>query len=73
MSFRCSAAQKISFFRLFQIHSDEPFDAGKSTAFFDNLLPEGYMHRELCREARIDEVDTYNFLRRYGQECAGAL
>lgn len=52
---------------------EERFDAAKSTAFFDNLLPEENMYRELCREARIDEADTYNFLRLFGQECAGAL
>jgi serine/threonine-protein kinase HipA len=52
---------------------EERFDAQRSTAFFDNLLPEENMYRELCREARIDEADTYNFLRLYGQECAGAL
>lgn len=53
--------------------ADEEFDAQKSTAFFDNLLPEEAMYRELCREARIDEADIYNFLRLFGQECAGAL
>lgn len=52
---------------------EEEFDAQKSTAFFDNLLPEENMYRELCREARIDEADTYNFLRLFGGECAGAL
>ena len=53
--------------------AEERFDAQKSTAFFDNLLPEEGMYKELCREARIDEADTYNFLRLFGQECAGAL
>lgn len=53
--------------------SEGRFDAQKSTAFFDNLLPEEGMYRELCREARIDEADSYNFLRLFGQECAGAL
>jgi serine/threonine-protein kinase HipA len=49
------------------------FDAQRSTAFFENLLPEENMFKELCREARIDVADTYSFLRRFGQECAGAL
>lgn len=53
--------------------SEEEFDAQKSTAFFDNLLPEEAMYRDLCREARIDEADIYNFLRLFGKECAGAL
>ncbi len=53
--------------------AEERFDAQKSTAFFDNLLPEEGIYKELCREARIDETDTYNFLRLFGQECAGAL
>lgn len=53
--------------------AEEEFDAQKSTAFFDNLLPEENIYRELCREARIDETDTYNFLRLFGGECAGAL
>jgi serine/threonine-protein kinase HipA len=33
---------------------EERFNAQKSTAFFDNLLPEEGMYTELCREARID-------------------
>ena len=53
--------------------SEEEFDAQRSTAFFDNLLPEEGMYSELCREARIDEADIYNFLRLFGKECAGAL
>lgn len=53
--------------------SEEEFDAQKSTAFFDNLLPEEGMYRDLCREARLDEADIYNFLRLFGKECAGAL
>lgn len=53
--------------------SEEEFDAQKSTAFFDNLLPEEGMYRDLCREARIDEADIYGFLRLFGKECAGAL
>ena len=31
------------------------------------------MYRDLCREARLDEADIYNFLRLFGKECAGAL
>lgn len=53
--------------------SEEEFDAQRSTAFFDDLLPEEGMYSELCREARIDEADIYNFLRLFGKECAGAL
>lgn len=53
--------------------AEESFDATRSTAFFDNLLPEEGMYRELCREARLDEADIYGFLRIFGQECAGAL
>ncbi|MDR2745349.1 MAG: HipA N-terminal domain-containing protein, partial [Desulfovibrio sp.] len=52
---------------------EERFNAQKSAAFFDNLLPEEGMYKELCREARIDGADIYNFLRLFGQECAGAL
>lgn len=53
--------------------SEEEFDAQRSTAFFDNLLPEDGIYRQLCREAKLDEADTYNFLRLFGKECAGAL
>jgi len=53
--------------------AQEHFDAQKSTAFFDNLLPEENIYRDLCRESRIDEADIYNFLRLFGRECAGAL
>ena len=53
--------------------AEKSFDAQRSTTFFDNLLPEEAIYRELCRDARIDEADTYNFLRLFGQECAGAL
>ena len=49
------------------------FAAQKSTAFFVNLLPEEAIFKDLCREARLDEADIYNFLRLFGQECAGAL
>jgi len=31
------------------------------------------MYADLCRKSRIDEADTYNFLRLFGRECAGAL
>jgi serine/threonine-protein kinase HipA len=51
----------------------ERFDAQTSTAFFDNLLPEGTAYKELCLENRIDETDTYRFLQFFGQDCAGAL
>ncbi|MDL2268762.1 type II toxin-antitoxin system HipA family toxin [Desulfosarcina sp. OttesenSCG-928-A07] len=53
--------------------ADVSFDSRKSTAFFENFLPEADIYKELCREARIDGVDTYQFLRVFGQECAGAL
>ncbi len=49
------------------------FNAQVSSAFFGNLLPEGEMYRDICRDARLDEADIYNFLRMFGQECAGAL
>ena len=53
--------------------NERSFDAQKSTAFFGNLLPEENIHQELCRAAHIDPNDSYSFLRRFGQECAGAL
>jgi serine/threonine-protein kinase HipA len=53
--------------------SQKSFDAQKSTAFFDNLLPEEHMLKELCRANRIAEDDTYAILRLFGQDCAGAL
>lgn len=41
--------------------------------FFENLLPEGGMREALARNANLFEKDTFNLLKRYGEESAGAL
>jgi serine/threonine-protein kinase HipA len=51
----------------------QPFDAGLSTAFFDNLLPEGGTRDLLSRAGRDDPSDILALLRWVGGECAGAV
>lgn len=52
---------------------EEAFTPAQSMAFFENLLPEEEIYAELSQDAKIDKSDTYEFLKRYGRECAGAL
>ena len=52
---------------------EKSFDEVRSTAFFENLLPEEEQYQELCSKARLSPRDIYGFLEHYGKECAGAL
>ena len=52
---------------------EKSFDEARSTAFFENLLPEEDQYQELCSKARLSPRDIYGFLEHYGKECAGAL
>lgn len=42
-------------------------------AFFENLLPEGSQRRQLEVLAGLPEGDDIAFLKRFGEDCAGAL
>ncbi|MEZ4705338.1 MAG: type II toxin-antitoxin system HipA family toxin [Bdellovibrionota bacterium] len=49
----------------------EPFGHKKTLAFFENLLPEGDILRDLERSQHIK--GAYSFLRNFGEDCAGAF
>lgn len=51
----------------------EKFAPAVSTAFFENLLPEGNTRTILAFRHRFDKKDTYSFLENFGEDCAGAL
>jgi len=51
----------------------EKFAPGVSTAFFENLLPESNTRTVLAFRHRFDKKDTYAFLEKFGEDCAGAL
>ncbi len=52
---------------------EEKYDAQVSTIFFENCVPEGGIKAELAQARHIDTADTFNFLREYGRDMAGAL
>ncbi|MBQ3662682.1 MAG: type II toxin-antitoxin system HipA family toxin [Clostridia bacterium] len=51
----------------------EAFPAGRTKAFFDGLLPEGFTRRAVAEQLRLDERDYVRILHRLGRECIGAL
>lgn len=50
-----------------------PFDHGTTTAYFENLLPEGGARDRFNREFRDAAKDPFAFLTTFGADCAGAL
>jgi serine/threonine-protein kinase HipA len=52
---------------------EEKYSPGISTAFFENLLPEGKARFTLALNNRFDKKDTFAFLENFGEDCAGAL
>jgi len=49
--------------------TDDAFDA----SYFTNLLPDGDARALLARRMGISEENDFEFLRRFGADCAGAL
>ena len=52
---------------------EELFSPGRTKAFFDGLLPEGFTRRAVAADLRLDENDYVRILHQLGRECIGAL
>lgn len=50
-----------------------PFDPTSTAIFFDGLLPEGFLRRQLASSIRTPENDYFSILRLIGAECLGAV
>tara|TARA_B100000749_G_scaffold280899_1_gene281186 strand:+ start:286610 stop:287869 length:1260 start_codon:yes stop_codon:yes gene_type:complete len=51
--------------------TEETFGHKVTLAFFENLLPEGYVRDEIERSGR--ESGVFQLLKKYGKDCAGAI
>ncbi len=51
----------------------EPFGQRDSLAFFSNLLPEGFQRDAVARGVGISAGNDFALLRRFGDDCAGAV
>ncbi|MEG1253848.1 MAG: HipA domain-containing protein [Raoultibacter sp.] len=51
----------------------EPFGPRETKAFFDGLIPEGPMRRDLAARFRVGESDFVGILQHLNKECIGAL
>ena len=49
----------------------KPFGNKTTLSFFENLLPEGYVKKDL--EASTGKIGPYQFLKEFGKDCAGAI
>ncbi|MDR2199263.1 MAG: HipA domain-containing protein [Deltaproteobacteria bacterium] len=52
---------------------NEPYNWEDCINFFQNLIPEGDSLNNIATYKRLSTNNIYDFLRRYGKECAGAL
>ena len=52
---------------------DQPFDALKSKAFFENLLPPEVVRRRLEKIVHISYGNVFGYLKALGGDCAGAV
>lgn len=52
---------------------DEPFSPERTKAFFEGLLPEGFMRRNIAVNMHFDEYDYLSILYNLGKECIGAI
>ena len=52
---------------------EEPFSPERTRAFFDGLLPEGFMRRSIASHMHFDENDYLSILAGLGKECLGAI
>ena len=51
----------------------EKFGHKRTKAFFENLIPEGEIKNILVAHSNNNIDDEFNFLRKYGEDCAGAF
>ncbi len=51
----------------------EPFDSGRTTVFFENLLPPDQVRRKLGPILRLSRHNLFGFLEALGGDCAGAI
>lgn len=49
----------------------DPFPNKTTLSFFENLLPEGDVRKEIGKHRHIES--PYEFLKEFGQDCAGAI
>ncbi|MBR3538844.1 MAG: HipA domain-containing protein [Eubacterium sp.] len=52
---------------------DEPFSPEQTSAFFDGLLPEGFMRKSIAANMHFTDNDYLSLLVRMGKECLGAI
>ena len=52
---------------------DEPFSPKRTKAFFEGLLPEGFMRKNIAANMHFDENDYLSILYNLGKECIGAI
>ena len=52
---------------------EKTFNAQRTRAFFEGLLPEGFTRRCVAEWMRIDETDYISILAGLGRECLGAI
>jgi len=51
----------------------EAFGPDEATPFFENLLPESAIRRNLARQYRVGVSNVFELLRHLGGDCAGAI
>ena len=52
---------------------DDPFSPARTKNFFEGLLPEGFMRRNIAANMHFDENDYLSILYNLGKECLGAI
>ncbi len=52
---------------------DEPFSPERTQVFFDGMLPEGFMRKNIASNMHFDESDYLSILHNLGKECLGAI
>ena len=52
---------------------EEPFSPYRTRAFFDGLLPEGFLRKNIAANMHFDENDYLSILYNLGRECIGAI
>ncbi|MBE5924672.1 MAG: type II toxin-antitoxin system HipA family toxin [Lachnospiraceae bacterium] len=52
---------------------DEPFSPERTKIFFEGLLPEGFMRKNIAANMHFDENDYLSILYNLGKECIGAI
>lgn len=55
------------------LEGDKEYGHGVTLAYFENLLPEGNNKDRINKEERNIANSSFDFLKKYGEDCAGAL